>query len=180
VQRFRAGLLLVVAMAGLLPLWRIGLACIRTGGGDLEGILQSTVVAALLGSATWVLLLTAAVALDVLCDAAHPTLRAPRIVVLVVAACCGLSLAAIPAASATDLDGLPLPDRPTGHPARVTSTVVVAPGDTLSGLAREAGTTWPRLYAANRAAVGDDPDLIHPGLRLRLPHPSHEEGKDHR
>ena len=28
---------------------------------------------------------------------------------------------------------------------------------------------WPRWYAANRARIGADPDLIHPGLRLRVP-----------
>ncbi|MGW2378188.1 MULTISPECIES: transglycosylase family protein [Kitasatospora] len=28
---------------------------------------------------------------------------------------------------------------------------------------------WPALYALNRSAVGEDPDLIQPGLVLRLP-----------
>jgi nucleoid-associated protein YgaU len=28
---------------------------------------------------------------------------------------------------------------------------------------------WPLLYAANRAVVGADPDLIRPGERLSLP-----------
>lgn len=35
---------------------------------------------------------------------------------------------------------------------------------------------WHRTYAANRAVVGDDPDLIHPGQQLVLPtEPDHEE-----
>ncbi|MEV0242520.1 transglycosylase family protein [Streptomyces sp. NPDC050674] len=42
----------------------------------------------------------------------------------------------------------------------------VRPGDTLSGVAARHGTTWQRLYAANRAAIGADPDVIVPGLRL--------------
>jgi nucleoid-associated protein YgaU len=28
---------------------------------------------------------------------------------------------------------------------------------------------WPRWWSANRAAVGADPDLIHPGLSLTPP-----------
>ncbi|HEX2049321.1 MAG TPA: LysM peptidoglycan-binding domain-containing protein [Actinomycetota bacterium] len=28
---------------------------------------------------------------------------------------------------------------------------------------------WPRIHSANRAVVGDDPDVIVPGQRLVLP-----------
>jgi len=28
---------------------------------------------------------------------------------------------------------------------------------------------WPELYAANKDAVGDNPDMIHPGLELKIP-----------
>ncbi|MFP5358944.1 MAG: LysM peptidoglycan-binding domain-containing protein [Actinomycetes bacterium] len=37
--------------------------------------------------------------------------------------------------------------------------------------AREAeiAAAWPALYDANRAVIGDDPSLIHPGQRLELP-----------
>ncbi|MFF0746220.1 transglycosylase family protein [Streptomyces sp. NPDC004111] len=45
---------------------------------------------------------------------------------------------------------------------------VVRPGDTLGGIAEAHGTGWRQLYAANRAVVGGDPDLIVPGLRLNL------------
>lgn len=96
------------------------------------------------------------------------------------------------------LDGLPLPDRPTGHgpephvaarpavaalpaPAHRLADVVVRPGDTLWSLARDAlpGPTGERavaqrcrrIYALNRRVVGPDPDLIRPGEHLRLPHP---------
>ncbi|WP_030679033.1 transglycosylase family protein [Streptomyces cellulosae] len=44
----------------------------------------------------------------------------------------------------------------------------VRAGDTLSGIAARHGTTWQRLYAANKAAIGDDPDVIVPGQRLDI------------
>ncbi|MFF7981602.1 transglycosylase family protein [Streptomyces sp. NPDC007901] len=46
----------------------------------------------------------------------------------------------------------------------------VVRGDTLSGIAEEHDVNggWHRLYAANRATVGSDPDLILPGQRLSL------------
>lgn len=56
----------------------------------------------------------------------------------------------------------------------------VRPGDTLWGIAaahlpaasRSAAAVdryWRRVYRANRATVGRDPDLIHPGTRLVVP-----------
>ena len=58
---------------------------------------------------------------------------------------------------------------PTTVPT-VREMYTVAPGDSLSKIAREEHVRggWPRLYAANRAVVGDDPDLILPGQRLTL------------
>jgi murein DD-endopeptidase MepM/ murein hydrolase activator NlpD len=46
----------------------------------------------------------------------------------------------------------------------------VVHGDTLSGIAGEQHVRggWRRLYAGNRATIGDDPDLILPGQRLSL------------
>ncbi|WP_030896456.1 transglycosylase family protein [Streptomyces sp. NRRL S-474] len=46
----------------------------------------------------------------------------------------------------------------------------VVRGDTLSGIAQERDVRggWRGLYAANRAAIGADPDLIVPGQRLAL------------
>ncbi|MEU6542177.1 transglycosylase family protein [Streptomyces sp. NPDC046859] len=62
------------------------------------------------------------------------------------------------------------PDTQPGHPARGSSRgdYTVRAGDTLSGIAARHGTTWQRLHAANRAVIGDDPDLIVPGQRLEL------------
>ncbi|MEN8704765.1 MAG: hypothetical protein ABF306_01390 [Nocardioides marinisabuli] len=87
-------------------------------------------------------------------------------------------------ASLTDpLVGLPLPERAVGPAARpISSQVRVEPGDTLWGLCAErlvrgghaptdaaVAACWPRVHAANRDLLGDDPDLLHPGQALRLP-----------
>ena len=87
--------------------------------------------------------------------------------------------AAAPAAS--------VPAAPASRAVRVTSdrrapagdTVVVRPGDTLWALAvrhlppgsGSAAVTacWRRIHELNRDVIGDDPDLIRPGQRLRLP-----------
>ncbi|MGW3288926.1 LysM peptidoglycan-binding domain-containing protein [Streptomyces sp. NPDC001002] len=60
------------------------------------------------------------------------------------------------------------PARPSSHPARGASRgdYTVRQGDTLSKIAARHGTTWQRLYAANKAVIGADPDLIVPGQRL--------------
>ncbi|MFE3560212.1 peptidoglycan DD-metalloendopeptidase family protein [Streptomyces sp. NPDC059193] len=46
----------------------------------------------------------------------------------------------------------------------------VVPGDYLSKIAAERHLSggWEKLYADNREAVGSDPSLIHPGLKLTL------------
>jgi LysM repeat protein len=60
------------------------------------------------------------------------------------------------------------PARRTGHPDRGANRgdYTVRAGDTLSAVAARHGTTWQRLYAANKAVIGGDPDVIVPGLRL--------------
>lgn len=57
---------------------------------------------------------------------------------------------------------------PTARPREGHGAYTVVPGDTLSGIAAAHGTTWQRLYAANRQVIGDDPDLILPGQRLTV------------
>ncbi|MEU6353551.1 transglycosylase family protein [Streptomyces sp. NPDC047072] len=44
----------------------------------------------------------------------------------------------------------------------------VRTGDTLGEIAARNGTTWQKLYAANKAVIGGDPDLIVPGQRLEI------------
>ena len=56
--------------------------------------------------------------------------------------------------------------------ATSTKTYTVKSGDTLSDIAQsEMGDAnrWPELYAANKDAVGKNPDMIHPGLELTIP-----------
>ncbi|MCA1624177.1 MAG: LysM peptidoglycan-binding domain-containing protein [Acidobacteria bacterium] len=48
-------------------------------------------------------------------------------------------------------------------------TIAVTRGDTLASLAAWAGTDWRTLYDLNRGII-DDPDVIHPGMILRLPY----------
>nr|WSY55994.1 LysM peptidoglycan-binding domain-containing protein [Streptomyces sp. NBC_00886] len=62
------------------------------------------------------------------------------------------------------------PDRGTNSTARGTSRgdYTVREGDTLSGIAAAHGTTWRKVYAANKAVIGGDPDLIVPGQQLDL------------
>ncbi|MFD3314170.1 transglycosylase family protein [Streptomyces sp. NPDC058694] len=62
------------------------------------------------------------------------------------------------------------PDRSTGHTGRGSSRgdYTVRSGDTLSTIAARHGTTWQRLYAANKATIGGDPHVIVPGQRLEL------------
>jgi nucleoid-associated protein YgaU len=98
---------------------------------------------------------------------------------------------ATPAAAFAD-NGQPRPtwsapslDRPAAHTAPpaatapATQTYVVRPGDCLWSIARDHLTPaasdndvaleWPRLYAANRARIGPDPNLVLPGERLTVP-----------
>ncbi|KUL21822.1 transglycosylase family protein [Streptomyces regalis] len=62
------------------------------------------------------------------------------------------------------------PERSSGHATRGSSRgdYTVREGDTLSGIAARHGTTWQRLYAANKSVIGGDPHLIVPGQRLEL------------
>lgn len=59
----------------------------------------------------------------------------------------------------------------SGTVRRSGASYTVREGDTLSGVARWAAVPggWQRLYEANRAVVGPDPDVIRPGQRLALP-----------
>ncbi|EST21963.1 transglycosylase family protein [Streptomyces roseochromogenus] len=62
------------------------------------------------------------------------------------------------------------PERPAAHTGRSDSRgdYTVCEGDTLSAIAARHGTTWQRIYAANKKIIGDDPNLILPGQRLAL------------
>ncbi|MEU2248404.1 transglycosylase family protein [Streptomyces sp. NPDC019224] len=85
--------------------------------------------------------------------------------------------ARVPAPKKPDNASLPSRTPQTKQAAATPTTVpgkrdsyTVTPGDSLSGIAegQHLQGGWQRLYAANRAIVGDDPDLIFPGQRLTL------------
>jgi LysM repeat protein len=46
-------------------------------------------------------------------------------------------------------------------------TIVIRPGDTLSKIAKANGTTYPRLFNANKSIK--NPDLIYPGDKIKIP-----------
>lgn len=60
------------------------------------------------------------------------------------------------------------PERSPAHTGRSSSRgdYTVRVGDTLSGIAARYTTTWQHLYAANKAVIGGNPDMIVPGQRL--------------
>ncbi|MDO0924761.1 LysM peptidoglycan-binding domain-containing M23 family metallopeptidase [Streptomyces sp. TG1A-8] len=60
--------------------------------------------------------------------------------------------------------------RTAARTASEVRTYTVRAGDCLAGIADEqhVGGGWHRLYDDNRQAVGGDPSLIHPGLKLTL------------
>lgn len=61
----------------------------------------------------------------------------------------------------------PVVHRPT--PAPVSHTYTVKPGDNLSKIAASLHVSggWQHLYSLNKAAIGKNPNLIHPGLKLK-------------
>ncbi|WP_406175575.1 transglycosylase family protein [Streptomyces canus] len=62
------------------------------------------------------------------------------------------------------------PTRSESHTNRGASRgdYTVRSGDTLSKVAARHGTTWQKVYAANKDVIGADPDLIVPGQRLDI------------
>ena len=74
--------------------------------------------------------------------------------------------------SAEPAGSAPVPD--LAPPAGITGqeqTYVVVSGDSLSKIAKRFygdATKWPRIHEANRDLI-KNPDLIHPGQRLKIP-----------
>jgi murein DD-endopeptidase MepM/ murein hydrolase activator NlpD len=59
---------------------------------------------------------------------------------------------------------------PAAEKTATTKTYAVRSGDYLSKIADEQniGGGWKKIYSDNRSAIGSDPSLIHPGLKLSL------------
>ncbi|OAH16537.1 LysM peptidoglycan-binding domain-containing protein [Streptomyces jeddahensis] len=81
-----------------------------------------------------------------------------------------------PAASNTTTEAAPS-EQPSKAPARSSDHTdrgsargdyTVKRGDTLSSIAAQHDTSWRAVYAANKAVIGDDPNLIMPGQKLDL------------
>ncbi len=56
--------------------------------------------------------------------------------------------------------------------APAVSTYTVKAGDTLRKIAKEiygSEAQWKKIYRANRTLIGDDPDTIKFGMKLRIP-----------
>lgn len=91
---------------------------------------------------------------------------------------CGAAVLVAPT-GAPAVSGLPLPDRPVTTPGAQATAVRVRHGDTLWAIAaRELprpatdahiARAWPAWFETNRARIGPDPHLIHPGTRLVVP-----------
>jgi nucleoid-associated protein YgaU len=66
--------------------------------------------------------------------------------------------------------GKPAPKPTTAKGQTQTQYYTVRSGDSLSKIAGQFGVAggWQKLYANNRAAVGSNPNMIHPGLRLKI------------
>ena len=180
-----------------LGLWLARVAAAPAGGFDGALVRWCAVVGAV--AACWLVVVATAVALEA---RGGPAARVPGVPAplrrILLLACGAVTVAglAVPASTASGggeapprtaarvvaaaFAGLPLPDRPHGRAHQrgpeQRPTVTVRPGDTLWDLAAENlgdGARWPELYAANRDAVGADPDLIRPAVRLRIPgHPT--------
>lgn len=61
----------------------------------------------------------------------------------------------------------PKAEAPPASPAPAGDVYSVRRGDTLSGIAKPRGMTWPELYELNRDVV-ENPNLIYPGEKLRV------------
>jgi murein DD-endopeptidase MepM/ murein hydrolase activator NlpD len=76
----------------------------------------------------------------------------------------------IPTAAKNVVAEKPVAEKKTATQTTGVTTYAVRAGDYLSKIADEQDVSggWQRLYADNREAVGDDPSLIHPGLKLAI------------
>lgn len=58
---------------------------------------------------------------------------------------------------------------PKAPPPKKTQYYTVRPGDSLSKIAAQFHLpNWQSLYNMNRTAVGNNPNMIHPGMRLKI------------
>ncbi|WP_381793220.1 transglycosylase SLT domain-containing protein [Streptomyces niveus] len=85
----------------------------------------------------------------------------------------GSAALALPLVTATTAGAAPAPQQAVKAPTAASAAKVihtVAKGESLAKIAdaRSVSGGWKALYKTNRAAVGENPSLIHPGLKLKL------------
>jgi len=186
--------LLALLAAGSAAVWLLAvpsLAPVHTFAGALVAVAVVTLAAGW----GWLVVTTTAYAVSRLRSFERQAPRGcPWLARAVVAALLGVGGTALPAHAdpggatmpGAGVAGLRLPDRVVGigqvrHEATAGGRVVeVRPGESLWSIARAAlppdataatiTRAWHRIYAANQARIGADPDLILPGTSLRLPH----------
>lgn len=188
--RRRATALGLLVTAGAAALVRVAAtpadALVRAPADDFAGLLvQVCALAALVATAVlWAT--TCATVAGQLRRPGAPVRPVGPVRALLLAAC-GVAVLAGPATAdpapttPSTLAGLPFPDRPTGDGGSADSdrTVVVRPGDSLWAIsartlgpgarAADVASYGRRVHLLNAAVIGPDPDLVHPGQRLRLP-----------
>ena len=170
-----------------------------TWAGDFAALLEPVCAVAFLVTAAWLWVLTTGTVAGALRGRAPVAgAGVVRRLVLLACGVAVVAGTAAPVAAAGGGDqgsvaGLRLPDRPVGaphsrtvdRPAPPTHRVargadagvhVVRPGESLWSVAEQVSrpgadldAAWRAIWDANREVVGDDPDLILPGQRLRLP-----------
>lgn len=167
--------------------------------GAFDDLVVAGASAALAGCAAWAWCVTTVVVVEVVAGGRRRSTTAigvPAWARGAVLTACGAAvlLGPQPAYAAEGIGGLPLPDRPTGASRATPGSTpggslpgvtghghvhVVRPGDSLWAIAAaHLGHTAPdalvarattALHHRNRDVVGADPDVVHPGQRLRLP-----------
>lgn len=99
----------------------------------------------------------------------HRRSKSSSLTRIISAAGAGGAVLVLPVLGATTA-GAAQADTAAAKPAAAPKTYVVAAGDSLSKIAREHSLSggWKKLYQDNRSVVGDNPRLIHPGVKLTL------------
>ena len=165
-------------------------ATVRPGAGAAQftDLLVAACATALLLALVWLWVVTTVTVAELLTGRLRPGGGTTRRVVLLACGAAVLAATTAPAMAAGDgasiLAGLSLPDRSVAtSEARSVSTRpsaqprvhVVRRGESLWSIAEatcaadDPDQRWRAIWAANRDVIGDDPDLILPGQRLRLP-----------
>ena len=190
---------LVADVAAAPAVWRLAKSTGGAGTAQFAELLVAACATALLLALAWLWVVTTVTVAELLIGRPRSGGGTTRRLVLVACGAAVLAGTTAPALAAGDdssiLAGLSLPDRsvatsqvhhrpaPAERDPRPASTRpapqprvhVVRPGESLWSIAEATSGSggldqhWRAIWAANHDVIGDDPDLILPGQRLRLP-----------